>query len=53
MDYGPGDRVFHVKYGEGTVLALEKGPRDYQVTAEFDGYGNRVLYASFAKLKKI
>ncbi len=53
LDYGPGDRVFHVKYGEGTVLALEKGPRDYQVTAEFDGYGKRVLYASFAKLKKI
>ena len=36
VNYGIGDRVKHVKYGEGTVMKLEKGPRDYQVTVVFD-----------------
>lgn len=52
-DYGVGDRVSHTKYGEGTVTAIEKGPRDYQVTVEFDGVGKRVMYAAFAKLRKM
>lgn len=53
VDYGVGDRVLHIKYGEGTVTQLEKGPRDYQVTVVFDGAGQKVMYAAFAKLKKI
>ena len=53
IDYGVGDRVKHIKYGEGTVLNLEKGARDYQVTVEFDSVGNKIMYAGFAKLKKI
>ena len=51
-DYGVGDRVYHQKFGEGTVLQLEAGPRDYQVTVEFDTAGKRVMYATFAKLQK-
>lgn len=53
MDYGVGDRVRHIKYGEGTVTKLEKGPRDYQVTVVFDGAGQKIMYAAFAKLKKL
>ncbi|MDD7026403.1 MAG: DNA helicase PcrA [Lachnospiraceae bacterium] len=53
LDYGQGDRVRHIKYGEGTVKAIEPGPRDYQVTVEFDQAGQKVMYAAFAKLKKI
>lgn len=52
-DYGVGDRVKHVKYGEGMVMNIEKGPRDYQVTVVFDGAGQKIMYAAFAKLKKI
>ena len=52
-DYGVGDRVLHTKYGEGTVLALEKGTKDYQVTVLFDAMGQRAMYAGFAKLKKL
>lgn len=52
-DYGVGDRVLHTKYGEGTVLALEKGTKDYQVTVKFDSVGQRSMYAGFAKLKKL
>lgn len=49
-DYGPGDRVRHTKYGEGTVKAFEAGPRDYKVTVQFDEYGQKIMYAAFAKL---
>ena len=49
-DYGPGDRVRHTKYGEGTVKADEAGPRDYKVTVQFDEYGQKIMYAAFAKL---
>ena len=49
-DYGPGDRVRHTKYGEGTVKAVEAGPRDYKVTVQFDEYGQKIMYAAFAKL---
>lgn len=53
IDYGVGDRVNHIKYGEGTVANIEKGPRDYQVTVVFDGAGQKIMYAAFAKLKKM
>lgn len=52
-DYGVGDRVSHIKYGEGTVLNLVKEPRDYKVTVDFDRAGQKIMYASFAKLKRI
>lgn len=53
IDYGVGDRVKHMKFGEGTVLGVEDGPRDYQVTVQFDTAGQKVMMASFAKLKKL
>ena len=42
-----------MKFGEGTVLGIEDGPRDYQVTVNFDTAGQKVMMASFAKLKKV
>ena len=53
LSYGVGDKVRHIKYGVGVVSAIEKGPRDYQVTVQFDGVGQKVMYAAFAKLKKV
>ena len=52
-DYGPGDRVEHVKSGTGTVKEIEPGPRDYKVTVNFDSCGQKVMYAGFAKLKRV
>lgn len=52
-DYGVGDRVQHMRYGEGTVLKIEPGPRDSQVTVMFDEAGQKIMYAGFAKLKKV
>lgn len=51
--YAEGDRVQHVKYGVGTVLNIVQDTRDYKVTVNFDGYGNKIMYAAFAKLKKL
>ncbi len=53
LDYGVGDRVRHMKYGEGEVLAMEREPRDYKVTVLFDKAGQKIMYASFAKLKRV
>ena len=52
-DYAEGDRVRHVKYGDGTVSALENTPRDYKVTVQFDDFGQKIMYAGFAKLQKL
>ena len=52
-DYNSGDRVSHVRYGDGTVKALEKTPRDYKVTVQFDECGQKIMYAGFAKLRKL
>ncbi len=53
LGYEKGDRVQHVKYGEGTVLDIVKDTRDFKVTVSFDAYGNKIMYAAFARLKKI
>ncbi len=53
LSYGEGDRVRHIKFGEGTVKAIVEEPRDYQVTVEFDDYGPKKMLAAFAKLQKI
>ena len=36
-----------------SVLNLVKETRDYKVTVEFDKAGQKIMYASFAKLKRI
>lgn len=53
LDYGVGDRVRHMKFGDGTVTAVVAGGRDYEVTVDFDSHGTKKMFASFAKLKKI
>ena len=52
-EYGVGDRVKHIKYGEGSVIAISREPRDYKVTVMFDNAGQKIMYASFAKLKRL
>ena len=52
-DYAEGDRVRHVKFGEGTVLEIRSGGRDYEVTVDCDSAGVRKLFAKVAKLVKI
>lgn len=52
-DYQVGDRVSHTKFGQGIVRSLTKLTHDYEVVIEFDGFGQRKLRSSFAKLTKL
>ncbi len=53
LSYGVGDRVRHIKFGEGTVTLINDGGRDFEVTVDFDRVGVKKMFASFAKLQKI
>ena len=53
LSYEVGDRVSHMKFGEGTVALIRDGGRDFEVTVDFDEVGTKKMFASFAKLKKI
>lgn len=53
LSYAAGDRVSHIKFGEGTVKAIVEGGRDFEVTVDFDTAGVKKMFASFAKLKKL
>ena len=53
LEYQVGDRVRHVKFGEGEVKAIVEGGRDFEVTVDFDNVGTKKMFAAFAKLKKI
>lgn len=53
LDYQVGDRVLHTKFKEGTVTKIVSGGRDFEVTVDFDKFGTKKMFASFAKLKKL
>ena len=53
LSYDVGDRVRHLKFGEGLVTGIVEGGRDYEVTVSFDNVGVKKMFASFAKLQKI
>ena len=53
LDYQVGDRVSHMKFGEGEVLAIEEDKKDQLVTVLFDTAGQKKMLAGFAKLKKL
>jgi DNA helicase-2/ATP-dependent DNA helicase PcrA len=52
LDYDIGDRVWHIKFGSGTVQEIIPAGRDYEVAVEFQRCGVKRMFASFAKLKK-
>ena len=53
LSYDVGDRVRHMKFGEGLVTSIVEGGRDYEVTVAFEHVGVKKMFAGFAKLKKI
>ena len=53
LAYSVGDRVRHLKFGDGTVTNIVAGGKDFEVTVDFDAYGQKKMFAVFAKLKKI
>ena len=53
VDYKVGDTVKHIKFGRGVVTEMTKGGSDYEVTVVFDVAGEKRMFASLAKLRKI
>ena len=51
--YQVGQRVYHKKFGEGTITKLEQEGNDVKVDLEFDIAGHKRLMAKFAGLEII
>ena len=52
INYNPGDRVFHSKFGVGKVIEIRSIGDSTMVIAEFGKFGQKALDAAFAQLKK-
>ena len=48
LSYQVGDRVRHIKFGDGEVMAIVSGGRDYEVTVDFDKVGTKKMFASLS-----
>ena len=53
LDYTVGDTVKHIKFGKGVVTELIQGGNDYEVTVDFETAGEKKMFASLARLRKI
>ncbi|MBO4410866.1 MAG: UvrD-helicase domain-containing protein [Lachnospiraceae bacterium] len=53
LAYAEGDRVRHARFGAGTVREITEGARDFEVTVDFDEFGEKRMYAGFAKLERV
>jgi len=53
INYKVGDKVSHIKFGNGKVTdMIPKDNNDYMVTVDFEEFGTKKMKASFAKLVK-
>lgn len=53
LGYGVGDLVKHQKFGEGMVVKIVSGGRDYEVTVQFHQAGVKKMFAAFARLRRV
>ena len=49
--YAPGQRIYHKKFGEGTITKVEPEGDDMKVEISFDKSGNKRLMAKYAGLE--
>lgn len=52
LAYDVGDRVRHMKFGEGLVTGITEGGRDYEVTVQFDTAGVKRCLLHLQSYKK-
>ena len=50
-NYKEGQRVYHKKFGEGTISSIESEGDDAKVDISFDKVGHKRLMAKFAGLE--
>lgn len=53
IDFSPGERVKHKKFGDGTIRAVQRFEKDAMLEILFDSGETKRLMAAFAKLEKI
>ena len=51
--YQPGDRVMHRKFGEGTVVDVQRAGTDARITIDFIAYGQKAFSLAIAPIFKI
>ena len=52
-DYKVGDTVKHLKFGKGTVTAVVPAGSDQEITVDFERVGEKRMFASLVKMKKL
>ena len=52
LDFNVSDKIRHFKFGIGKVLKIEPAGADYEVTIDFENFGEKKLMANLSKLKK-
>ncbi len=52
-EYAEGDTVKHIKFGKGVVKSIVPAGSDKEVTVDFERVGEKTMFASLVKLKKI
>lgn len=52
-DYAVGDVVKHLKFGKGTVVNVVPAGSDKEITVDFERVGEKKMFASLVKMKKL
>lgn len=52
-NYEVGDTVKHLKFGKGTVTAVVPAGSDQEITVDFERVGEKKMFASLVKMKKL
>lgn len=52
-DYEVGDKVRHIKFGVGTVTSVVPAGSDSEITVDFERVGEKRMFASLVKMKKL
>lgn len=53
QDFKPGDRVDHLKYGEGNIISIKGKGKEGRVVVEFAAYGKKTFSLAVVPLRKI
>ena len=51
--YAVGDKVRHIKFGNGVVTSVVKAGSDSEITVDFERVGEKRMFASLVKMKKL
>lgn len=51
--YAVGDNVKHLKFGKGVVISVVPAGSDQEVTVDFERVGEKTMFASLVKMKKL